>query len=297
MGICPPTPGRPSVAHRAFSEGRKSTIRQTHITAIRGLANRTHIAQKGSASQPDATGGAFFCLSASGESVGIMSRKKALTQEQASRAVDMYRRGASTSEIAKAYGCCTHTIRWYLKEAGVVFRPRNRLTQPVDVGEAAALYQSGATLSEIAERYDCSWMTIQRRLSAVGVDMHAPGCRYCEATTDAPLRLAANEQARKRYAAINRRPHDSAFSRGLSWRDIAERDHMRCQICGRKVDINDKWKNGNGRWCFGRAYPTIDHVIALDNGGTDTYDNVQLVCKRCNSKKGRSGQMRLPIAV
>lgn len=208
----------------------------------------------------------------------------------------MYRHGKSTADIAKAFGCHRRTISQRLKDAGVVLKPRNRLGCPVDVCEAVTLYQGGATLMEIADRYGCSWMTIQRRLVEVGVDMHAPGCRYCEPMTSTEKRKTFNAQARKRYAAKNDRPHDGS-SRGLGWRDIAKRDHMRCQICGRKVDVNDKWLNGNGRWCFGRGYPTIDHIIALDNGGTDTYDNVQLVCKRCNSKKGRIGQMRLAIAV
>ena len=61
---------------------------------------------------------------------------------------------------------------------------------------------------------------------------------------------------------------------------------MTCAICGTKVDPCDKWINESGRYCFGRNYPTVDHIVAIKNGGTDTYDNVQLACKRCNSKKG-----------
>jgi 5-methylcytosine-specific restriction endonuclease McrA len=31
---------------------------------------------------------------------------------------------------------------------------------------------------------------------------------------------------------------------------------------------------------------TIDHVISFKNGGTNTYDNIQPMCLRCNLKKG-----------
>jgi 5-methylcytosine-specific restriction endonuclease McrA len=40
---------------------------------------------------------------------------------------------------------------------------------------------------------------------------------------------------------------------------------------------------------------TLDHVIALANNGTHTWDNVQLLCSDCNSKKRDLGQMRLAI--
>ena len=40
---------------------------------------------------------------------------------------------------------------------------------------------------------------------------------------------------------------------------------------------------------------TIDHVVALANNGTHTWDNVQLLCAECNSRKRDLGQMRLAI--
>ena len=50
--------------------------------------------------------------------------------------------------------------------------------------------------------------------------------------------------------------------------------------------MSDVWINDTGRKCFGRKYPTVDHIIPIKMGGTDTPDNVQLACKHCNSKKG-----------
>lgn len=42
----------------------------------------------------------------------------------------------------------------------------------------------------------------------------------------------------------------------------------------------------NNCWYCGDANPsTIDHIVALDNGGSDDIENLVLCCKRCNSRK------------
>ena len=230
-----------------------------------------------------------------------MGRKPFFTDSQKAEVKGLYTSGLTCSEIAERYGCSHKTVSSLLREWGVEFRRRNKTAQPVDVIEAIELYGSGLTLMEIGERMGCSWMTIQRRLSEAGVSIRRVGARngarnatyVSECTSDA-RRKAKHGYAKKRREAIAQRPHDGGL-RGIEWRDIAARDHMRCQICGCVVDENDKWKNEHGRWCFGRLYPTIDHIVALANGGTDTYDNVQLACKHCNSKKQDKGQMRLAI--
>ena len=76
----------------------------------------------------------------------------------------------------------------------------------------------------------------------------------------------------------------------ITWQEIADRYGMRCAICGCSVDPDDVWVGEDGRKRFGRKYPTVDHIVALKNGGTDTMDNVQLACKRCNSSKGAKRQ-------
>lgn len=223
-----------------------------------------------------------------------MGRKPAFTAEQEADVCARFESGQSVKSIADSYGRCGHTVRGVLHRHGISTPRYRQLAADIDVDEAARLYGEGATLHEIAAVVECSWMTVQRRLTDIGIEMHAPGCRYVGPLTPTEKRLSENRQAQQRRNAIARRPHDST-SRGIKWRDIAKRDHMRCQICGRVVDASDKWRSASGRWCFGRAYPTVDHIIALHNGGTDTYDNVQLACKHCNSKKGHSGQMRLVV--
>ena len=48
---------------------------------------------------------------------------------------------------------------------------------------------------------------------------------------------------------------------------VLERDGYVCPYCGRPAD-------------------TVDHVIPVALGGTDTLDNLVAACKRCNSRKG-----------
>lgn len=48
----------------------------------------------------------------------------------------------------------------------------------------------------------------------------------------------------------------------------------KCTKCNRLKDIRTK-----------RNAATIDHVIALANGGTHTYSNTRTCCSWCNSNK------------
>lgn len=63
----------------------------------------------------------------------------------------------------------------------------------------------------------------------------------------------------------------------------------RCRNCGCKTvraNPNDGWNPKQA---------TLDHIIALANNGTHTWDNVQLLCAKCNSDKRDLGQMRIAI--
>ena len=66
--------------------------------------------------------------------------------------------------------------------------------------------------------------------------------------------------------------------------EVYKRDDGKCYLCGKQTDWND-YRIVNGYKVVGNDYPTRDHVIALANGGTHTWDNVRLACHRCNSAK------------
>jgi len=65
---------------------------------------------------------------------------------------------------------------------------------------------------------------------------------------------------------LRRLEADRAAAR--AFRRIGERDGFSCQHCGVESGL------------------TVDHVIAVINGGTDDDANLQLLCRSCNSRKG-----------
>lgn len=52
---------------------------------------------------------------------------------------------------------------------------------------------------------------------------------------------------------------------------IYEAARGKCQCCGRKLGPSDDWD--------------VDHIIALENGGTDDDDNLQILCDWCHPPK------------
>lgn len=58
-------------------------------------------------------------------------------------------------------------------------------------------------------------------------------------------------------------PHDK--------RRIYDRQNGLCAYCGQHRNIK---------------YMTVDHIISLSKGGTDSLDNLQCTCKKCNGLKG-----------
>lgn len=69
---------------------------------------------------------------------------------------------------------------------------------------------------------------------------------------------------------------------------VYKRFKGKCCACGCKVYRSQEYRPDQA---------TLDHIIALANNGTHTWDNVQLLCSDCNSRKRDLGQMRLPIAI
>lgn len=105
-------------------------------------------------------------------------------------------------------------------------------------------------------------------------------------TDDIPSPIKTEAQRkynRDRYLTYT---HTRPFRQRIRWQELVERDGDECAMCGCTVDPKDIWINEKGRKCFGRRYPTVDHIIPFREGGTDTFDNVQLLCKHCNSMKG-----------
>jgi hypothetical protein len=106
------------------------------------------------------------------------------------------------------------------------------------------------------------------------------------------IRLARErEEARKierQKRELERRKNQvrkGKYKSKLSLERLYERDKGVCYLCGIKCDFKDFGYKNNGR-VTGSTYPTREHVTALANGGTDTWDNIKLACFKCNTEKG-----------
>ena len=76
---------------------------------------------------------------------------------------------------------------------------------------------------------------------------------------------------------------------------VYQRDKGYCRGCGRHLEFVEDYNSD--------VYPSIDHIVPLAKGGLHRWDNVQLMCRGCNSLKcdeepavrERSFQTRLAV--
>lgn len=87
---------------------------------------------------------------------------------------------------------------------------------------------------------------------------------------NADLLRAKNQRRRARLV--------DAFVADVDPEAIWDRDGGICQLCHEPIDVDLAWPDPMSR--------TLDHIVALVNGGTHEPDNVQLAHARCNSRKG-----------
>lgn len=84
--------------------------------------------------------------------------------------------------------------------------------------------------------------------------------------------------ARRDAKHIRRERFKDAFRDRVYKAQIYKRDGFRCQICGRKVNMTVSVPHP--------LAPTMDHIVALANGGKHEPKNVRLAHFICNSLRG-----------
>jgi 5-methylcytosine-specific restriction endonuclease McrA len=65
-------------------------------------------------------------------------------------------------------------------------------------------------------------------------------------------------------------------------RAVIERDGRTCQACGRPVVVNSRRSR---RSRDHRNMLTLDHIVAISNGGGSTADNLRVCCRECNMRR------------
>ena len=100
-------------------------------------------------------------------------RSSFLSPEAIAELVQMYRDGASTTQLRKQYELGQGSVIKILHEHGVVMR--NQGLGDNDLALAATLYRDGTTLAQLGERFGVSPNAVRRALVAANVVMRARG--------------------------------------------------------------------------------------------------------------------------
>lgn len=94
--------------------------------------------------------------------------------------------------------------------------------------------------------------------------------------------LRQREHLRRKHEGLNHyaraRKHNAPREKGITLPKLIKRDGLQCAICGLMCIYGEDHN--------APLYPTIDHIIAIVNGGGHTWDNVQVAHRQCNSYKG-----------
>lgn len=70
---------------------------------------------------------------------------------------------------------------------------------------------------------------------------------------------------------------DETADYSITMLKLFRRDSGHCQICGKRLELITDYNSDD--------YPTVDHIMPVSKGGSHTWGNVQLACRRCNVDK------------
>ena len=118
-------------------------------------------------------------------------------------------------------------------------------------------------------------------------------CSVCGTlfTTSNPLRATCSaECSRKRQNTLHSRKHDKRIPKDkridrIDLHDLFKRDDGVCHICGKQCNWND-YTVTDTTIIAGNWYPSVDHIVPVSLGGSDSWDNVKLAHRICNSIRG-----------
>jgi hypothetical protein len=200
---------------------------------------------------------------------------------------------AASCEVRRGWGkycslSCTNKARkaaagGWLKEWGPNPKPK-KTASPAPLRPATCA-QCGQTFMKRGPRKycseDCARASRYQPVRDVGVFV-TKTCKRCGKafTINFHIERAFCSAVCGNRASSSRRKHAArgGFVEHIDLLNIAERDHWRCQLCGKAVKrtaIVPEW-----------MAPTLDHIVPISCGGTHEMANVQLAHFICNTRKG-----------
>lgn len=117
-----------------------------------------------------------------------------------------------------------------------------------------------------------------------------PECGKIFHTVKANVVCCSPECSRKRankYCSQRkdkRIPKHKRIDRGITAKRLYERDNGVCWICGEKCDLDD-FVEKDGCIICGNNYPSVDHITPICEGGADSWENVRLAHRWCNTNR------------
>lgn len=185
----------------------------------------------------------------------------------------------------------------YCKDCGATFRKTKSKLRPSNTNRIICPYCEDMYIKlrereELLEKQKQIALRqeeiVQRRLA-----MKRRVCKNCgkEFQSSQSNHTYCSELCRRRFTNrqhdITRRMRirDNLIDKDISLIKLAKRDKGICWICHKQVDWNDFEKRDDGVFIVGNNHPSIDHVIALANGGKHSWENVRLAHCKCNTEK------------
>lgn len=103
-------------------------------------------------------------------------------------------------------------------------------------------------------------------------------------------KYCSNECAKKILNSIHsdrrlKKIQSVVVDKDITLKQLYERDHGICWICGEECDYNDYRRDEKGSFIVGGNYPSIDHIYPLSKGGKHSWENVKLAHHYCNTLK------------
>lgn len=115
-------------------------------------------------------------------------------------------------------------------------------------------------------------------------------CGKVFATTRQNAVCCSPECGRKRANRIashrkdSRIKADKRIDRDITAKKLYDRDGGVCWLCGGLCDLTD-YRIKDGTIVCGEKYPSVDHIVAICDGGEDSWENVRLAHRYCNSAR------------
>jgi len=169
-------------------------------------------------------------------------------------------------------------------KAEAEYRKTEKKAQRIAINPLGLSYYQLKRSAELDKKCTCricgNTYTMRQYIESAGIKYKRVS-GYCSAECKRKA-LRKREHIRRKRDGLNHyaraRKHNAPREKGITLSKLIKRDGLQCAICG-LMCIYCEDRNAP-------LAPTIDHIIAIANGGGHTWDNVQVAHRQCNSYKG-----------